>query len=607
MGSNGRAAVSTNKEQIAMKTPIPRALCAALWLAATTAQAVDCKPDFPASNPDSAYIVHSDGTVTDTRTGLMWKQCLEGQDAQNNCAGTPTLMTWAQALALAGSSFAAYSDWRMPNVKELHSLVEECRVEPAINNTIFKNVPADFPAWTGSPAGADITWAIAFGQGTVLPFQPQAADGLGVRLVRGPLAAALPVLSDVALSAMPTASGATIAGTSSLAATGYWLVVPRDSAAPTPAQVKAQATYGNVTPVAKGSVAMQANTPASFAITGLAPFTGYDFYLMADASGSLSAAVQKVKFATAAAPADGACGSAHNPGSTPLLTEAPAASLCGAGTASTVTGNTIAWNWSCTGGNVSTSCQAPRGYTVATSAGPNGSIGAAQTVAYNGTASITVTPATGYAVDTVTGCGGILAGSTFTTAQVTADCSVSATFKAAPAVLTVPEGPQMGQPITLTPPSANGWQVTQASTQTTASVGAALPPGVTLPHGVVNLRLELGTAGSTAQVVLTYPEALPAGAVYYKYGPVVKNGPSRWYPFQGARISGNTVTLTLKDGAVGDDDLTENSVINDPGGVALLAAPAGAQAIPTLGEWALALLAGALGLFSLGALRRRGA
>ena len=36
-------------------------------------------------------------------------------------------------------------------------------------------------------------------------------------------------------------------------------------------------------------------------------------------------------------------------------------------------------------------------------------------------------------------------------------------------------------------------------------------------------------------------------------------------------------------------------------------APAGAQAIPTMGEWALALLAGALGLFSLGALRRRGA
>ncbi len=304
---------------------------------------------------------------------------------------------------------------------------------------------------------------------------------------------------------------------------------------------------------------------------------------------------------------NGQCGSAHNAASTPLRASAPAASLCSAGTASAVAGGTSTWTWSCTGANTGTdaACQAPRGYTVSTTAGANGSIGAAQTVAYNATAAITVTPAQGYVVDTVAGCGGTLAGNTFITAQVTANCSVSATFKAAP-VLTVPEGPQAGRPITLTPP-ASGWQVTQANTQTAASVGAALPAGVTLPHGVVALRLELGTAGSTAQVVLTYPEALPAGAVYYKYGPVVKNGPSRWYPFQGAQISGNTVTLTLKDGGVGDDDLEENSVIRDPGGVALLAAPAGAQAIPTLGECALALLAGALGLFSLGALRRRGA
>ena len=307
---------------------------------------------------------------------------------------------------------------------------------------------------------------------------------------------------------------------------------------------------------------------------------------------------------------NGQCGSAHNAASTPLRASAPAASLCSAGTASSVTGGTSTWTWSCTGANSGTdaACQAPRGYTVSTTAGANGSIGAAQTVAYNATAAITVTPAQGYVVDTVAGCGGTLAGNTFTTAQVTADCSVSATFKAAAAVLTVPEGPQMGRPITLAPPPANGWQVTQASTQTTASVGAALPPGVTLPHGVVNLRLGLGTAGSEATVVLTYPEVLPAGAVYYKYGPVVKNGPAQWYPFQGAQISGNTVTLTLQDGAVGDDDLTENSVIRDPGGVAVLStpAPAGAQAIPTLGEWALALLAGALGLLSLGALRRRG-
>ena len=355
------------------------------------------------------------------------------------------------------------------------------------------------------------------------------------------------------------------------------------------------------------------NATATITVT---PATGYVVDTVAGCGGSLAGNTFTTGAVTAdctvsvtfkAAPVNGQCGGAH--GGAALLASAPAASLCSAGTATSVTGGTSAWTWGCTGANTGTdaTCQAPRGYTVSTSAGANGTMGAAQTVAYNATATITVTPATGYVVDTVAGCGGSLAGNTFTTGAVTADCTVSATFKAAP-VLTVPEGPQTGRPITLTPPPANGWQVTQARTQTIASVGAALPPGVTLPHGVVALRLELGTAGSEAQVVLTYPEALPAGAVYYKYGPVVKNGPARWYPFQGAQISGNTVTLTLKDGAVGDDDLTDNSVISDPGGVAVLSTPdpAGAKAIPTLGEWALALLAGALGLLSLGALRRRG-
>ena len=57
-------------------------LAAALWLAAGAAQAVTCPSGIAASNPDSVYSVdtsHPDGTtVTDTRTGLMWKRCLEG-------------------------------------------------------------------------------------------------------------------------------------------------------------------------------------------------------------------------------------------------------------------------------------------------------------------------------------------------------------------------------------------------------------------------------------------------------------------------------------------------------------------------------------------------
>ncbi len=588
---------------------------AALCLLPAWAQAVTCQPNTVASNPDAIYTVHGDGTVTDTRTGLTWKQCLEGFD--NTGAGCAPvsgqkLFTWEQALTLATShSFAGHSDWRLPNVKELHSLVEECRTGPALNDTAFPGEPQAGSVRSSSPAAGPvptIVWDVSF----LVGYADQSARSTPayVRLVRGgPSFAPAPILSAVALSGTPTVNSAAMLGTSNLDATGYWLVVPRGSTPPTPAQVKAQAPYGGVTPVAQGSTAMVAATPASIAIGGLTAATDYDFYLVADASGQTSTPVQKVPFTTAAVPVAGACGSAHNTGSAPLLASAPASALCNTGMASAVTGGTTSWGWSCTA-DTAAACQAPRGYLVTPSAGPNGSIaGAAQTVAYGTTASFTFAPAQGYVVDAVgSSCGGSLSGNTFTTGAVTAACSVGATFKRAPTVLTVPEGPQAGQPVTVAPPAVNDWQITEASTQTTASVGDAPPAGVNLPHGLVRLKLELGAKGSAATVVLTYPQALPPGTVYYRYGKTADNPQPHWHVFPGAVISGRTVTLTFQDGGAGDDDLVDDSVILELGGVAVPAAvPGGARAIPTLGEWGLALLAGVLGLFSLWALRRRGA
>lgn len=72
----------------------------------------------------------------------------------------------------------------------------------------------------------------------------------------------------------------------------------------------------------------------------------------------------------------------------------------------------------------------PSQFTVTPSAGSNGTItpGTAQSVAYNGTSSFTVTPASGFGIVSVTGCGGSLSGSTYTTGAITGDCTVSASF-----------------------------------------------------------------------------------------------------------------------------------------------------------------------------------
>jgi alpha-tubulin suppressor-like RCC1 family protein len=68
-------------------------------------------------------------------------------------------------------------------------------------------------------------------------------------------------------------------------------------------------------------------------------------------------------------------------------------------------------------------------FTVSASAGANGSITPASQIKDSGTvASLTVTPNSGYAINSVSGCGGTLSGNTYNTSALTADCSITASF-----------------------------------------------------------------------------------------------------------------------------------------------------------------------------------
>ena len=75
-------------------------------------------------------------------------------------------------------------------------------------------------------------------------------------------------------------------------------------------------------------------------------------------------------------------------------------------------------------------------------------------------------------------------------------------------------------------------------------------------------------------------------------------------------MSGNTVTFSVTDGGTGDSDLLANSVILDPGGMAINKAPVvtpAATPVPGLGAWAAASLSLLLALAAgLGLQRQRG-
>ena len=135
-----------------------------------------------------------------------------------------------------------------------------------------------------------------------------------------------------------------------------------------------------------------------------------------------------------------------------------------------------------------------------------------------------------------------------------------------------------------------------AATPTLASAPAAAPAGWQLPYPLLSFQAQdCGQQGSLT-MTLTYPQALPAGAQLWKWGPTAANPADHWYTLP-ARIDGNTVTFTLTDGADGDADRTANGVIVDPVTVGLpLAAPGPGgpgtvAAVPTLHEWSMVLLA----------------
>ncbi|MCB1918833.1 MAG: VCBS repeat-containing protein [Candidatus Competibacteraceae bacterium] len=95
------------------------------------------------------------------------------------------------------------------------------------------------------------------------------------------------------------------------------------------------------------------------------------------------------------------------------------------------------------------------------------------------------------------------------------------------------------------------------------------PAGLRFPHGLLQIEVAGCTPGDTQlMLTLVYPQTLPSGTQFWKYGLTPTNPTAHWYALSGVVISGNTVTYTIDDGGWGDDDLTANGVIIDPGGPA---------------------------------------
>ena len=126
------------------------------------------------AKPDSAYIDNGNGTVTDIETKLMWQQATAGKwdwyDAKPYC----------ERLSLAG-----YTDWRLPKLDELKTLVDRDQNMPRINHTYFPDTVWSFYWSSICPWYHEATHAFGVNFASGDDYGDYKTDSWYVRAVRG--------------------------------------------------------------------------------------------------------------------------------------------------------------------------------------------------------------------------------------------------------------------------------------------------------------------------------------------------------------------------------------------------------------------------------------
>ena len=113
---------------------------------ALPAVAQKCDVSKPATAPASQFKINANGTVTDAKNKLVWLRCGLGMSWNgSSCEGQTLSYDWNAAKEavreLNTKKVAGRSDWRLPKLSELQSIVEKQCFKPAINLDVFPFTP----------------------------------------------------------------------------------------------------------------------------------------------------------------------------------------------------------------------------------------------------------------------------------------------------------------------------------------------------------------------------------------------------------------------------------------------------------------------------------
>lgn len=162
-----------------MRIFISTLLCVAVLGNTAFAEQI-CEDSINRSAPDGRFAIIRDGSlVIDRVTQLLWQRCPVGYTFTNSgtieqfhddqCieeSEVETTFTWQGALQATDAIRQGGLLMRMPNIKELSSIVESSCGWPATNILAFPDTPAiDF--WSNTPNGVTGARTVSFDTGLV--------------------------------------------------------------------------------------------------------------------------------------------------------------------------------------------------------------------------------------------------------------------------------------------------------------------------------------------------------------------------------------------------------------------------------------------------------